>query len=371
MLNTTPLPSGAAHIITEEPPVFPYAPKVDKTLPIPPTDRRNGEVVYNCKKDGDLGSRLSNMGLRYSVFKTAPREGEEVAPFREPDSEDDTTLMFESRFESGNLQRAEKVAAFEYNLTLRRDIRTVRHTQWFYFRASNTRAGQVYRFNIVNLLKSDSLYNHGMQPVVYSVHEADEKQVGWHRAGSDIRYYKNGISSSSGRRRLHHHTLTFAYEALHDGDTVYFAHCYPYTYSDLEEYLLEVKKRPGIESICRSRTLCKTLAGNACHLLTITNYKGADRQAMAARKGVVITARVHPGESNASWMMKGVLDYILSDSPDAKVRGLRLRWDHRHLSLDCHPSCSLLITSPPDTTVGNAEWRFWRCSRTGSGVDPS
>lgn len=38
------------------------------------------------------------------------------------------------------------------------------------------------------------------------------------------------------------------------------------------------------------------------------------------RKAVVVTSRVHPGETNASWMMKGFLDYLLSDSQDAKVR---------------------------------------------------
>ena len=37
------------------------------------------------------------------------------------------------------------------------------------------------------------------------------------------------------------------------------------------------------------------------------------------KKGVVLTARVHPGESNASWMMKGLLDFLLGDSADAKV----------------------------------------------------
>jgi len=104
-----------------------------------------------------------------------------------------------------------------------------------------------------------------------------------------------------------------------DHDTLYFAHCYPYTYSDLEAYLLELKQRPGIDAICRGRTLCKTLAGNVCHLLTITNYGSTSHAAMTARKGVVISARVHPGESNASWMMKGILDYLLSDTADAKV----------------------------------------------------
>ena len=37
------------------------------------------------------------------------------------------------------------------------------------------------------------------------------------------------------------------------------------------------------------------------------------------KKAVIITARVHPGESQASWMMKGVIDYITGQTPDAQV----------------------------------------------------
>ena len=34
---------------------------------------------------------------------------------------------------------------------------------------------------------------------------------------------------------------------------------------------------------------------------------------------MILTARVHPGESNASWVMKGIIDYLLSDEPTAKI----------------------------------------------------
>ncbi len=36
------------------------------------------------------------------------------------------------------------------------------------------------------------------------------------------------------------------------------------------------------------------------------------------RSYVILTARVHPGESNASWVMKGIIDYLLSDEPNAR-----------------------------------------------------
>ena len=50
---------------------------------------------------------------------------------------------------------------FEYELVLKTDLYTQRHTQWYYFQVRRALPGVTYRFKIVNLLKKTSLYNHG------------------------------------------------------------------------------------------------------------------------------------------------------------------------------------------------------------------
>ena len=107
----------------------------------------------------------------------------------------------------------------EYNLILATDFNTNGHTQWYYFSVSNTRKDTTYRFNIINLLKPDSLYNVGMKPLVYSERNAATKQVGWARSGGDICYYTNNMKRKAGGyysslsftltfERTRHHTQT-------------------------------------------------------------------------------------------------------------------------------------------------------------------
>lgn len=64
--------------------------------------------------------------------------------------------------------------------------------------------------------------------------------------------------------------------------------------------------------------LCHSLAGNAVYVVTITSREGS-RVEGRTKKAVVVTARVHPGETNSSWMMEGFLDFLLGDSEDAQL----------------------------------------------------
>lgn len=85
-----------------------------------------------------------------------------------PTGSNDKTLVFESRFESGNLQMAHKVSDNEYDLILQNDINSKGHTQWFYYRVNNVKKGQKVKFNMLNMIKPKSLYNDGMKVLIYS-----------------------------------------------------------------------------------------------------------------------------------------------------------------------------------------------------------
>lgn len=116
---------------------------------------------------------------------------ENLPPYYKLKGPADNTLVFESRFESGNLRRAVKISDTEYDLHLKNDYGTNGYTQWYFFKVTNTRKDKTYRFNIVNLMKPDSNYNQGMKPLIYSVRQAETQQMGWHRDGFNISYYQS------------------------------------------------------------------------------------------------------------------------------------------------------------------------------------
>lgn len=152
----------------------------------------------------------------------------------------DSTLRFESRFESGNLLQANRIpvctahargatetaqgtlqlpvkdrlpqvtgytsafvknstgygAVFKphdqhYFLLIRPDTSSTGNTQWFYFAVGNTLPGIPYTFTIANFTKSFSQYQRGMQPLIFSEVDHELNNTGWARTGTNIVYALN------------------------------------------------------------------------------------------------------------------------------------------------------------------------------------
>ncbi|XP_060223364.1 cytosolic carboxypeptidase 4 isoform X2 [Meriones unguiculatus] len=237
-------------------------------------------------------------------------------------------LRFQSKFESGNLRKAIQVREFEYDLLVNADVNSSQHQQWFYFKVSGMRSAVLYRFNIINCEKPNSQFNYGMQPTLYSVKEALLGRPAWIRTGSEICYYRNryrrNAAAMDGASGKHYYTLTFAVTFPHNDDACYLAYHYPYTYSTLMTHLEILERNIDPRQVYfRQDVLCQTLGGNPCPLVTITAFPESNSaehlEQFRCRPYQVITARVHPGESNASWVMKGTLEFLVSNDPVAKL----------------------------------------------------
>ncbi|CAK8999698.1 unnamed protein product [Durusdinium trenchii] len=231
-------------------------------------------------------------------------------------------LSFSASFESGNLTLAQCDGPNLYILAVDVDVHTDGYTQWFYFAVRGGKVGMEVTFRLVNMAKSSSLFgDKGMRPVVWS----EKSGRGWERGGSQVSYSKStdedvkGAGLLSGRKVWF--TLSFNYTFEHDEDTVFFAYHYPYTYSHLRGFLDCLADHPYSGTLFSRRVLCYTIGGLPCEVLDVDEGSSSSRQGVA-----VMTARVHPGESNASWMMHGFISFLLSPAPEAKALRQAFKW---------------------------------------------
>ncbi len=86
----------------------------------------------------------------------------------------------------------------------------------------------------------------------------------------------------------------------------------------MQDFLAKAEERPESKRFLKREVMAKSLGDMHCDVLTITAFE-SDPEQIRNRKGVVISARVHPGEVNASWMMHGVINFLLSDTPEANA----------------------------------------------------
>ena len=214
-------------------------------------------------------------------------------------------LCFNSKFEGGNLDKVVKSALNEYDLYIRTDSNTCGHNQWYYFEVSNITYTREVKFNIVNFSKRDSLYTQGLKPCGYSKLKENK---GWQRVGTDIKYGYSKVNKFQSNTRRIYYSLSFNI-ILMKADVLYLAYSIPYNYSDLIRYANSISGNPHVQY----ETLCKSIGGVELPLLTITDFESGED-----KEHVVVSGRVHPGETNGSWVLEGFINYIIGSTSTAQ-----------------------------------------------------
>lgn len=207
-----------------------------------------------------------------------------------------TAITFNTAFESGSLGPVEQVSETEYRLHLKgqQDARgRNRQATWFFVRLDNI-AGRALTLRLTSM-KGE-----------YNERPSNGPGGTWYRP----------VFSEDGR--IWQHFPDAVYDAAKDELTlqlnsrrgsVWLAHTPPYTYTRLQQLLEEVRPSPH----ARIEVIGASVLGRPLQRVTVTNWARPDTD----KKVLWMQARQHAWESGTSFLLEGVLRFVLSDDPAA------------------------------------------------------
>uniref|UniRef100_A0ABM5F8H9 tubulin-glutamate carboxypeptidase n=1 Tax=Pogona vitticeps TaxID=103695 RepID=A0ABM5F8H9_9SAUR len=280
-------------------------------------------------------------------------------------------LLFSSKFDSGNLAHVEKVehhesdgdhpgngsgsasaasmvfgaslpvADYEFSVWTKPDCGDTEYENgnrsWFYFSVRGGAPGKLIKIHIVNMNKQTKLYSQGMTPLVRTV----PARPRWERIRE--RPVFEMVETQF--------VLSFVHRFLDcRGATTYFAFCYPFSYTECQDMLAQLDARfaehrlfpsssSSLDAIYYHRELlCYSLDKLRVDLLTITSHHGIQEEretrleklfpekdtprphCFVGKRVFFLSSRVHPGETPASFVFNGFLEFILrEDDPRAQM----------------------------------------------------
>ena len=216
---------------------------------------------------------------------------------------------FSGDFESANLGQVYRIGPRRYEIHILPDPSKWYSALWFMFRVENLKPGE-YMFVICGFFRDCHQHNIGVQPTVYSEHAA-RRGCGWKRVGTNMNFWtwKHSL--------VPEFAMSFNFVVTHT-DTMYFSLLYPYTYTELRRWLSMNCNR------CMQSTLCRSYGGVDVPVVfwdadegRCVDVKNLPKRTQKSKKPlVVIAARLHPGESNSSFAMEGLMDRVFDCDGD-------------------------------------------------------
>lgn len=272
-------------------------------------------------------------------------------------------LLFTSKFDSGNLARVEKVSKdedeednvkyygeprpdYEFNVWTHPDCHGTEfengNRSWFYFGIRGWAPNRLIKINIMNLNRQGKLYSQGHSPFTKTV----PGKPRWERI-RDRPSYENADGQF---------ILTFTYRFLDvKGAITYFAFCYPWSYMEQQERLNEYDKRfahckeissssPKDRIYYHRELLCHSPDKLRIDLVTVSSCHGISSETeprfdhnlfpekdvqrcrkFHGKRVFFLSSRVHPGETPASFVFNGFLEFILKEN-DPRAKALRRQY---------------------------------------------
>lgn len=281
-------------------------------------------------------------------------------------------ITFSSDFDSGNCDRVKQVDDWHFAVYTRNDCKgspfANSYSTWFYFSMTGVPPGQNVRLTVRNMNVQKRLYgSFGMRPVVrsvpsrpqwersktrctFSIAESNDDDDDDHEDGEEEEEDSNEESNEPENKFSISFTHRFEFG---ESEVTYFAFCFPWSYSDCQQQLEELDTRFERKGLSRRKEdiyyvrelLIQSTGGRRIDLITLSSSKGilVDKRerymdglfpidesgtkqerphCFKKKKVILVTSRVHPGETPASHMFNGFLDFILDDQ-DPRARILR------------------------------------------------
>ncbi|XP_065338340.1 cytosolic carboxypeptidase-like protein 5 isoform X1 [Cloeon dipterum] len=261
-------------------------------------------------------------------------------------------FTFTSKFDSGNLDRVEfvpknkqaenhsngktfsatEVPDFEFNLWTKPDCG---HTEfenanrtWFYFGIKGGTPFSLVKFNIMNMNRQHKMFSEGMAPVFKVVPGRNH----WERIHDKPTFTME-------QKKF---VLSFKFRTLENQNaTTYFAFTYPFSYTEIQNHLkqIDAKCQSFKQQYAQSNDpntvyyhrecVVRSMEHRRVDLLTVTSHHGISEELeprlrflfpetnvprpnkFVGKKVVFVSARVHPGETQSSFVLNGMLNFLL------------------------------------------------------------
>ena len=191
-------------------------------------------------------------------------------------------------FESGSIGLVQKISDLSWELYLADDNDNAglpdNWRNWWYLKMEDVKVTDAVAF---------TLKNRGWPYYYLPVYSYDKKN--WHR------FQESEVTQNSARELI--------FVKQFDQPDFWMARFYPYTYTDLKEYLKKIEGNPYV----KISTPGLTQKGNSVYLIEVTDFDVP----VTGKNRIFIHARTHPAETPPSFVIEGLIDYLLDESPQA------------------------------------------------------